>query len=186
MDVNEAIKLRRAYRSLAPAEITEDLVNDLAHNAQLAPSCFNKQPWKYVFVYDPGMLKKMHAALSPGNEWVQAASLIVAVLGKKEDDCEMKDGRQYYGFDIGMATAFMILRATELGLVAHPIAGYSPDKVKEILTIPGDLEVITLVNVGKHSDKISPLLSEPMAKGEKDRPDRNPLEKFVYLNGFKT
>jgi len=30
-----------------------------------------------------------------------------------------------------MATAFIILRATELGLVAHPIAGYNEDAVKQ-------------------------------------------------------
>jgi len=185
MEVKKAIEARRAYRSLAPVEITEELINDLAGKAQLAPSCFNKQPWKYVFVYDPAVLTKMHGALSPGNEWVQAASLIIAVLGKKDDDCAMKDGRVYYHFDIGMATAFMILRATELGLVAHPIAGYNPGKVREVLGIPEELEVITLVNVGKHSDKISPLLSEPMAKGEKQRPERNPLGKFIYRNGYK-
>jgi nitroreductase len=185
MEVKKAIEQRRAYRSLEPVEITEELVNDLAGQAQLAPSCFNKQPWKYVFVYDPAVLKKMHGALSPGNEWVQAASLIIAVLGKKDDDCVMRDGRVYYHFDIGMATAFMILRATELGLVAHPIAGYNPQKVREILGIPEDLEVVTLVNVGKHSDKIGPLLSKAQAEAEKQRPERNPIEKFVYRNGFK-
>ena len=59
-----------------------------------------------------------------------------------------------------MATAFIILRATELGLVAHPIAGFDEDKVKEILGIPDDRRVITLVIVGKHMDTVSPVLSE--------------------------
>ena len=164
MDVKQAIMERRAYRSFDPVEITEELIENLAASAQLAPSCFNNQPWRYVFVYDPVVLKQMHTVLSSGNEWVQKASLIIVVLSKKEYDCVMKDGREYYQFDTGMATAFLILRATELGLVAHPIAGYSPTKTREILGIPDDLNVVTLVNVGKHADTPNELLSKKQAE----------------------
>lgn len=183
MDVKEAIKKRRAYRSFLPVEITKDLINDLAECAQLTASCFNNQPWRYVFVYDPDVLKKMHEALSSNNEWAQKASMIIAVLGRKEDDCIIKD-RIYYQFDIGMATSAMILRATELGLVAHPIAGYSPKKTREILGIPENIDVITLVNVGKHSDKIDPILSEKQVEAEKERPARKQIDEFVYINRY--
>jgi nitroreductase len=183
MDVNEAIQNRRAYRSLDPVEITQDLIKDLASHAQLSASCNNNQPWRFVFVYEPEMLKKMHEALSKGNEWAQRASMIIVVLSKKEYDCIIGE-RLYHQFDTGMATAFLILRATELGLVAHPIAGYSPKKTREILGIPDDLEVITLVNVGKHASTIHPILSEKQATSEKKRPDRVPLEKFVFLNRY--
>lgn len=183
MDVKEAIDKRRAYRSLDPVEITEELVDDLARSAQLAPSCFNYQPWKFVFVYDRDMLLKMRDALSKGNEWIHAASMIIAVFGKQEDDCRPK-GRDYWLFDIGQATAFLQLRATELGLVAHPIAGYSQTKVKEILNIPDEYTVITLVNVGKRSDKISPVLSEDQVEREKKRPERKPLGEFAYKNRY--
>ena len=67
MDVKQAIINRRAYRSLEPVEIREELINDLAECAQLSASCFNNQPWLYVFVYDPKVLKEMQEALSPGN-----------------------------------------------------------------------------------------------------------------------
>lgn len=183
MNVKEAIQKRRAYRSLDPVEITNDLINDFAACAQLSASCFNNQPWRFVFVYDLEMLKKMHEALSSGNEWARSASMIIAVLSKKEFDCIIKE-RVYHQFDTGMATAFLILRATELGLVAHPIAGYSPKKTREVLGIPEDLEVITLVIVGKHSPTIKPVLSEKQVNDEKTRPERFPLEKFVYLNRF--
>ncbi len=118
MDVHEAIKKRRAYRFLEPAEITDELIKDLAYHSSLTPSCFNNQPWRFIFVYNKEMLKKMHAALSSGNGWAQDASMIVAVYSKKDYDCIIRE-REYYLFDTGMATAFLILRATELGLVAH-------------------------------------------------------------------
>ncbi len=185
MDVKQAIRERRAYRSLDPVKITKDLIRDLAESAQLAPSCNNNQPWRFVFVYDPEALKMLHATFSKGNQWMKASSMIVAVVSKKEYDCVLGD-RLYYDFDTGMATAFLILRATELGLVAHPVAGYDEDKTRELLGISKDMIVITLVNVGKHASSISPILSEKQKLGEKQRPERLPFEKFVYLNSFKT
>jgi len=183
MNVIEAIERRGAYRSFEAVRITDELVEDLARSAQLAPSCFNYQPWKFVFVYDEEMLVKMREALSKGNEWVYAASLIIAVFGKREEDCNTQ-GREYYLFDMGQASAFLQLRATELGLVAHPIAGFSESKVKEILGIPDEYKVITLINVGKKSDKISPALSEKQIEWEKNRPERKRLQKFIFKNRF--
>ena len=172
MDVKQAILTRRAYRSLEPVEITDELINQLTEAIQLTPSCFNNQPWRYVFVKDQGMLEKIHGTLSRGNlDWASEASLIIAVTSKKELDCDIK-GRNYYLFDTGMATAFLLLRATDLGLVAHPIAGFSPGKTREILNIPDVYNVISLVIIGKHSDKINSLLSDKQIVAEKKRPER--------------
>ena len=183
MDVKQAIRVRRAYRSLEPVEITEDLVHYLAESAQLCPSCNNNQPWRFIFVHDPKKLEQLHGAMSKGNQWVQDASMIIVVLSRKDLDCLIK-GREYYLFDTGMATAFIMLRATELGLVAHPIAGYNEDSVKEILGIPAEMLVITLVNVGKHAETISPRLSEKQVQSENNRPERLPLDEFAYANDF--
>lgn len=184
MNVKQAINERRAYRSLEPVEITEDLVRDLAESAKLAPSCFNNQPWRFVFVYESETLKRVHDCLSKGNAWAKAGSMIIAVFSREDLDCVIKP-RIYYLFDTGMATAFVILRATELGLVAHPIAGYDEEKVKKVLNIPDDMRVITLVIVGKHSETISPILSDHQKEAEKKRPERLPLEKFAYKNSYK-
>jgi nitroreductase len=183
MDVKEAIEKRRAYRSLIPVEITKDLIKDLAECAQITASCFNNQPWRYIFVYDKKMLEKMHEALSQGNKWAHKASMIIVVLGKQEDDCVIHD-RIYFRFDIGMATSAMILRATELGLVAHPIAGYSPRKTRDVLGIPDDFDVLALVIVGKHSNTIDSVLSEKQVDAEKERPNRIEIDEFVYINRY--
>jgi nitroreductase len=155
----------------------------LARHAQLAPSCSNNQPWRFVFVYDPGALKEMHAALSSGNIWAHASSMIVAVFSKEEDDCIIRD-RVYHQFDVGLAVGFLVLRATELGLVAHPIAGFSPKKTREILGIPEEYKVITLIIVGKHAETLSPVLSEKQISSEKKRPKREHFDRFVFLNRF--
>jgi nitroreductase len=183
MNVIDAINTRRAYRSLAPTPITEELVRDLARCAQLAPTCFNNQPARFVFVWEPVVLEKMKAAFSKGNVWCHADSLIVAVFAEKDADCVIKD-REYYLFDTGMQTAFLILRATELGLVAHPIAGFSPAAVREVLGIPPQFEVVTLVNIGRHADTISPVLSEKQVYDETRRPERLPLDQVAFFNHY--
>lgn len=183
MNVKEAIENRRAYRSLESIEIDDKLINDLANVAQIAPSCSNSQPWRFVFVYDKEQLEKLFSILTPGNKWVEKASMMIAVFSTPKSDCVIKE-RKYYLFDTGMAVAFIVLRATELGLIAHPIAGFDEEKAKEILGIPEEMKLITLVNIGKHSSEINPELSENMKLGEKQRPPRKPLSKLIFINKY--
>jgi len=183
MNVKEAIEKRRAYRSFDPIEISEELVKNLAEVAQITPSCANQQPWRFIFVYDQNKLKEVFTTLSKGNKWVEKASMIIAVFSKPEYDCIIGE-RLYYLFDAGMAAAFIILRATELELIAHPIAGFNEKKVKEILKIPKEMRLITLIIIGKHSKKINPVLSDAMKLGESQRPPRKKLENLVFINNY--
>jgi nitroreductase len=184
MEVKKAMTSRRAYRSLKPFKITRKLIDEISNYARLSASCFNNQPWRFLFINDGHILKKMHSTLSKGNEWAKKGSMFIVVFSKKEDDCIIKN-RMYYLFDTGMATAFLILCLTDFGLVAHPIAGFSPKKTREILNIPDEYDVITLVIVGKHSVKISKELSDKQIEAEQKRPERFPLNKFVYFNRFE-
>ena len=184
MSVKETIEKRRAYRSLDPVEITRELIEDLAEIAKIAPSCANKQPWQFMFVYDKEILKGLFTVLSKGNKWVEKASMIIGVFSEPENDCIIGE-RLYYLFDTGMATAFLILRATELGLVAHPIAGFKETPAKEILGIPKKMRLITLVIVGKHSELINPVLSDSMKLGETQRPPRKSIDEFIFIDKVK-
>ena len=183
MNVIDAIKERRAYRSFEFVKISDELITDLASTAQIAPSCMNKQPWNFIFVKEKEQLEKLFTTLTKGNKWVEKASMIIAVFSKPEYDCIISE-RLYYLFDTGLATAFIILRATELGLVAHPIAGFNEEEAKKVLDIPKEFRLITLVNIGKKSDIINPVLSNAMKLGEKQRPPRKQLEEFIYLDRY--
>jgi len=183
MDVVEAIQTRRALRSLRPVTITDEMVDDLATCAGLSASCFNNQPWHFVFVRDAGQLERLKDTLSKGNDWARSASMLVAVFSKKDDDCVIGD-REYHLFDTGMASAHLILRATEMGLVAHPIAGFSQRSAREVLSIPNDYTVIALVVVGKRSRIIGPDLSPDQVKSEKKRPERKPPDEFAHHDRF--
>ncbi|MCK5159053.1 MAG: nitroreductase family protein [Candidatus Heimdallarchaeota archaeon] len=184
MSVKDVIEKRRAYRALEKIEITKELIQDLASHAQLSASCFNSQPWNFVFVFEEKVLNDAFEALKESNEWAKKASMVIAVFSKNELDCVIGTSREYYLFDTGMATAYMILRGTELGLVMHPIAGYSHSKIKNILGIPEDMTVITLIIVGKKGEDMR-LLSEKQVKTEENRPVRKELEVFVHHNSYK-
>ena len=133
MDVKTAIDTRRAYRALMPFEVSSDLIGQLGEAAGLAPSCFNKQPWRFVFIHDQKSLNEFHSVFPENNAWAFNASLIIAVLSEASLDCRMKDGRDYYLFDTGIAGGFIMLRAAELGLVAHPMAGYNRKRQRSSL-----------------------------------------------------
>lgn len=184
MGVKEIIEARRAYRSIEPVKVTDELIKDLAHSAQLAPSCYNKQPWRFVFVHGDEAIAGMRDVFAKGNEWCHNASLVVAVFTKTEFDCKIKE-REYALFDTGLAAAFMVLRATELGLVAHPIAGYDEEKAKETLGIPAEMRLITLILIGGHAKTYPPQLNAQQIEGEKQRPERLPFEQFAFINKYR-
>ena len=183
MDVKIAIEKRRSYRSLEPIEVSDELIEDLAVSARLAPSCFNKQPWRYVFVRDKEQLEKLQKSLSITNKWVELSSLIIAVFSEVKSDCVIKE-RQYYLFDTGLASAFIMLRATELGLVAHPIAGFNEDAAKRVLGIPEHMRLISLIVIGKRSNELKEELTDIQKSKEDPRPKRKQFKEFVFVDEF--
>ena len=175
MEVHDAVLTRRARRVLGDkTPMTEAEVDSLIEAMRLSASCFNNQPWRPVFVYGTEPLAQIKTALSKGNEWATKAGLIVVIASRPADDCAMKDGRQYFLFDCGLAIGQLVLRATEMGLIAHPIAGFSPAKAREILGIPEEYTVITFVICG-HPGTDDSLLSDNQKLGEKSRPERKPI-----------
>lgn len=65
------------YRCLERIEIRDDIINELATAAQLTASCFNNQPWRFIFVEDIKILEKMREVMNKGNEWTYAASMML-------------------------------------------------------------------------------------------------------------
>ena len=183
MTIKEALETRRSYRAFEPVEITDDIIKELATAAQLMPSCFNNQPWKFVFVRSKEALATVHATLPAANGWAKKASVIVAAFAKKENDCVIKE-REYYLFDLGQAAGALQLRATELGLVAHPIAGFDNEKVRVALGIPEGNMVLVLINVGKKSADLEGLTPPQAAQETGPRPPRLPLENIYSVDAY--
>jgi nitroreductase len=174
VEVREAIQERRARRKFDTRPVEEEKTMLLMEAMRLAPSCNNNQPWKVVVANDRESLANIRAGLSRGNSYAKNAPLVFAVCARLEDDCHLSDGRDYFLFGCGLAVGEMMLQATELGLIAHAIAGYDPVMVKKNLNIPDDHVLITLVNIG-YPGTDSSMLSEKQIEAETKRPERKPM-----------
>ena len=148
----QEISIRRAKRALSDKKIPDEILHRIMTAATYAPSCFNKQSWRFLVVTDDDSLKKIHESLTDANYWVKKAPAIVVVATKPEFGCQLSDQRDYAVFDCGLATENLILQGFKEGLYAHPIAGYDPLKVKALFNIPEAYIVITLVAVGYPGD----------------------------------
>lgn len=188
MELKEVMEKRRSYRSFDKVDITDEMVSELAHAASLMPSCYNNQPWRYVFIRNRDQLTRItNEGLSKGNSWAKKSSMFIAVVTAPEFDCEIKGNegfydRNYFLFDTGMATGGLLLKGTELGLVIHPIAGYFPDRIHDICRIPIELQVITLLCVGKKSGLIPDDFADFQKEAERTRPIRKNQAEFCYFD----
>ncbi|TYB84174.1 MAG: nitroreductase [Kosmotoga sp.] len=176
--ISNAISLRRARRSIRKDKVPRKDIERLIKAAHLAPSCFNKQPWRFVAVDDGETLEKLHNYISAGNSWMNNAPVLIVVYSSKELDCELSDNRDYYLFDTGLAVGMLLVQATKMGLIAHPVAGYKPKKFKEILELPDNSVLITVIAVGYQGE--SSLLNEKNQKEEITGRKRNPVESIFH------
>lgn len=181
MEVADAIHTRRARRVLQDKPVEDDKIDALVEAARLSASCNNNQPWRIVVCKGKEALASVKVALSRGNQWATRAPVILVVSARPPDDCQLSDKRDYFLFSTGLAIGQLVLRATELGLIAHPIAGYDPLKAKEILGIPQDYTVITFVIVGYPGTDDS-LLSDKQKAIEPNRPERKPVGENFFLD----
>lgn len=184
MEYDKVLEERRSYRAFDAVTIDEDMVREIAYAASRAASCSNNQPWRFVFVRKEDILDRVKGTLSPGNNWGERASMIVAVVSKPDLDCQI-EGRDYNLLDTGMAMAHLMLKAVDIGLAVHPIAGFDQVEAKKVLNIPDDYQILPLIIVGKRSDDMTILTKDWQIQNEKKRSERKPLEEIMFLDRFE-
>jgi len=181
VEVVEAIRARRAKRAFLDKLVEDDKIAALVEAARLSASCNNNQPWRIVICKGKEALAAIKGALPKGNVWATRAPVIMVVSARPVDDCQLPDRRDYFLFSSGLAIGQLELMATELGLIAHPIAGYDPLKAKAVLGIPEEYVIITLVIVGYPGGDDS-LLSDKQKAIELTRPERKPVGENFFLD----
>ena len=174
-----AIERRRASRALSSEPIPDTDLREILTAGTLAPSCYNNQPWRVVVARGGGTLPKVKEALAEGNAWARNAPVILALATRACDDCRLDEGRDYAHFDLGLLAMNLMLQATELGYVAHPIAGFNPKKVRTALGIPKDYDVVTLIIIGKPGQPEN--LEEWQMKAETSPRERKMLEDVAFF-----
>ena len=148
--VIDLLKSRYTGRAIASDPLSGAVVEELIEAARLAPSCFNKQPWRFLFLETPEACEKGAAALAEANRpWAGRASLLVVGYSREEDDCVLPDGRTYHQFDLGLSVMNLILAATHRRLAARPMAGFDPARVREAFGLDEADQPMIVIAVGK-------------------------------------
>ena len=182
-EIVRPIEERRAKRALSDRPIPREMLEAVLHAAHLAPSCNNTQPWRLIAIDDAAVLDSIKDAMPGGNYWTKPAPAIIAVVSRRDLDCTLSDGRDYFLFGCGMAIGNLMLQATHMELIAHPIAGFKSATIKGVLGIPEKYVLITLVIVGRPGDVGQ--LSEKHRAIELGPRERRPLEDVVSWNRFE-
>ena len=133
------------------------MLETLAEAFRLAPSQGNNQPARLLFAIDQGVHEAVFAGLTRGNKnWAGAAPVLAAVAAVPAHDPPLTlpgdVERSYWQFDTGLAAANLMVQATALGLIAHPMAGFDEPEVRAAFAAPEHLRILAVVAIGYPGD----------------------------------
>jgi nitroreductase len=164
----------RAFDSMRPVEDAK--IASVLEAARWAPSCANRQSWRYVVCRGPS-LDAVRACLNPGNNWAVHAPMIVAAATRSDLGCRIT-GRDYAALDLGLSMENFILQCVAEGLIGHPIAGFDEEKARIALGVPSDFRIFALIVTGYPGSE--DILDETARTKERAPRTRLPGEETVF------
>jgi nitroreductase len=150
----EVIKARGSIRSYKDKPIPKQAFLNILEAARMAQSAANRQPWEFIVVTDPAIKKKLVQAAGH-QSFVGEAAAVLVCLANSEESASVGS---FEGFLIDLAIAIenMVLTAWDLGIGSCWIGAYSEQRVKELLDVPRDLRVMSLLALGYPDERPGP------------------------------
>ena len=148
MDVHEAVRTRLTVRQFKPDPVPDEVVHKLLEAGRLAPSSQNLQPWHFIVICSRETLQKLGQIASSGR-FVADAPMAIAIAMDNADRPDLDAGRtlqqmELVAWEEGLGTCFVGLRVAEQNR-----------QVKELLGIPDDLQLITVLPFGYRLDNVT-------------------------------
>ena len=180
-----ALSRRRASRAFDSRPVPAEVQELLWQAVSVAPSHGNTQPARIVVAESPESRAALVATLSEGNRsWAPVAPLLLALLANPEHSPNQpnSDGsfRELWAFNVGIAAGGLLAQATDLGLIAHPMAGFDEPRARAALGVPENVRVVAIVAVG-YPGRLESLPADLQAKETAPR-ERMPLSNLVAVN----
>ena len=160
--------------------VEEEKLLTLFEAARWAPSSMNEQPWRFIYATkdNPEEYERIFNTIVEGNQvWAKNAPVLMVFVAKSNFDYKNLPNAHSW-FDTGLAIGNMLVQATELGIYQHQMAGFSPDKAKELLQIPDGYVPIVAAAIGYLGDASE--LSESLQARDKAPRKRKPLNEIVF------
>ncbi|MGM0445026.1 MAG: nitroreductase family protein [Bacillota bacterium] len=138
MEGIKLLKSRRSIRELKDQEIEKDKLEKIVETARYAPTANNVQPWQFVVVTEDDKIKRLEELTDQDKKF--PAAIVVLSEDVKH---HLEDGSN--------VTTYILLAAKELGLGTCWIGSYGKpytSEVKEMLDVPQEYKLISIVTVG--------------------------------------
>jgi len=147
--IYDKIVNRRTIRRYQKRDVPKEVLIRCVDAARLSPSAANRQPLKYVIVDDAKLLKAVFSALrwagylpaefKPTEEEMPRAYIVILLdknISQKADN------------DAGIVSMSISMVAYDEGLGSCILGNIDRDKLRGILKIPENLEIILVVSLG--------------------------------------
>jgi nitroreductase len=171
METWDAIRARRNVRQYTDRSIAREDLERILDAGRRAPSASNTQPWNFVVVTDPAQLAEL-AKVWRGARHIARSAATVALVAQEPEDARHRDLLMY---DLGQATANMILAAADLGIGSGHASVADQEQARRVLGFPEGYFCVYLIGLGDPADRpLRPLV----------RPDRRPFEEVVHWGGW--
>jgi len=179
METLEAINKRASLKShISARDIEEEKISKILDAARVAPSARNSQPWRFIVVKDKETIESLVSrAFGERNLMLKEAPVIIVACANPNDDI-VRDGKEYYLFDVALAVENMVLAATDLGLVTHLMSGVNEDELKKTLGIPDEVRFVVATPLAYPvEDSYEEAVEERLSQRT-----RKSLQEVVYSN----
>lgn len=167
---------RWSPRSFLSDPIADDELEAIFEAARWSPSCFNAQPWRFVYATDGTAKENMLNALVEGNRtWARHAPVIAYAFSYNQFDHNNKPNR-WAEFDTGAAWMSLTLQANQLGYHTHAMGGFDIEKAFEACGMDSSQHTALCgIAIGKMGP---PDQLDEEAKKRETPSDRDPLNKI--------
>lgn len=182
--IEEILRRRWSPRAFADRMVEREKLLSLFEAARWAASCFNEQPWQFIIATKQST--EEYAALlscliERNQQWARLAPVLMVSVAKMDFEKTGKPNRHAF-HDVGLAVGNMIVQATALGLFVHQMAGFSPEKVRELYAVPDGYEPVAAIALGYPA--AADVLPESFREREVGPRTRKPIESFVFEGGW--
>jgi nitroreductase len=151
MEFYDLIQRRYSVRAYKPDEVEAEKLQRVLEAARLAPTAANRQSFQLLVVHTSGREEELHMIYP--KPWFVQAPLIICACGLPKENWVRKDGKNYNDVDMAIVMDHLILAATNEGLGTCWIGAFNPEKAREILRLPTEVEPVALTPLGYPKDQ---------------------------------
>ncbi|NLW49633.1 MAG: nitroreductase [Candidatus Brocadiaceae bacterium] len=146
MDFHDVLRRRRSVRAYRADPVDEETLGRVLEAARIAPSAANRQPWRFLVIREAELRTRLLDAYS--QPWFAEAPIVICACARPAEAWQRSDGKNYSDVDVSIAMEHLILAAAAEGLGTCWIGAFKPDRLRQVLGLPDDLEPVALTPLG--------------------------------------